>query len=290
MTYNLQRYENLSPVGNIEGYILKANQLPFLTEQQEQDFARRWFDEQDTEAARQLVLSHLRYVVRIAKGYLGYGLMLADLIQEGNIGLMKAVKRFNPTIGVRLAAFAVHWIKSEIHDFVIKNWRIVKMATTKAQRKLFFNLRRNKKGLAWFTEDEVQQVAKDLSVNPHDVREMESRLHGQDITFDLPEEAEDLSEGHVAPVLYLEDKNADPAHTLAVARNEHDQTHQLNLALSRLNEREQVIVQQRWLQESKATLQELADKFNISPERIRQIEVQAMKKLKEALLDLSKQA
>ena len=274
MGYTLQR---------IDGYIQQAQRWPLLTATEEQTLAFRWYDEKDTEAARQLVLSHLRYVVHIARSYMGYGLLLADLIQEGNIGLMKAVKRFNPTIGVRLAAFAVHWIKAEIHEFVIRNWRIVKMATTKAQRKLFFNLRSNKKRLAWFTQDEVDEIAKNLSVNPRDVREMESRLYGQDVTFDPPEESDDLTPGHVAPVLYLEDKRADPAHVLAEARQERDETDQLKQALLTLSAREQAIVEQRWLLESKTTLQQLAVQFNVSLERIRQIEQQALKKLKERL-------
>jgi len=284
MSYSLKRYDSLA-VGDIDGYIQQVYQLPLLSAEQEQEVGFRWYDSKDTEAARQLVLSHLRYVVHIARSYMGYGLLLSDLIQEGNVGLMKAVKRFNPTIGVRLAAFAIHWIKAEIHEFVIRNWRIVKMATTKAQRKLFFNLRRNKKRLAWFTEEEVQEVAKNLSVSPRDVREMESRLQGQDITFDLPEEHEDLTEGHVAPVLYLEDKRADPAHLLAEDRNEQDESYKLKQALATLSSREQAILEQRWLLESKTTLQELADRFNVSPERIRQIEQQAMKKLKERLVE-----
>ena len=228
-------------------------------------------------------MSHLRFVVHVARGYSGYGLPLADLIQEGNIGLMKAVKRFNPEVGVRLVSFAVHWIKAEIHEYVLRNWRIVKIATTKAQRKLFFNLRKSKKRLGWFNNGEVETVAKELGVSTTEVREMESRLAAQDATFEMPSEDDDSVSSYTAPVLYLEDKQSDIADNIEADNWETHTNNRLGHALATLDERSQHIVRSRWLDDQKATLQELADTYNVSAERIRQLEKNAMKKLKLAV-------
>lgn len=269
------------PQGNLDSYIRIANQYPILSAEQEKELAERYYYDEDLEAAKQLILSHMRFVIHIARGYLGYGLPLADLIQEGNIGLMKAVKRFDPNVGVRLVSFAVHWIKAEIHEYVLKNWRIVKVATTKAQRKLFFNLRKNKHRLAWFNEDEIQKVADDLGVSPQEVREMESRMTGQDLGFDLPV-GEDDSEAYT-PSMYLEDNSSNFADELEDEEQMGEATAQLAYALSTLDERSQDIIKTRWLDENKATLQELADKYNISAERVRQLENAALKKIKDAV-------
>ena len=266
------------PQGNLDSYIRIANQYPILSAEQEKELAERYYYDEDLEAAKQLILSHMRFVIHIARGYLGYGLPLADLIQEGNIGLMKAVKRFDPNVGVRLVSFAVHWVKAEIHEYVLKNWRIVKVATTKAQRKLFFNLRKNKHRLAWFNEDEIQKVADDLGVSPQEVREMESRMTGQDLGFDLPV-GEDDSEAYT-PSMYLEDNSSNFADELEDEEQMGEATAQLAYALSTLDERSQDIIKTRWLDENKATLQELADKYNISAERVRQLENAALKKIK----------
>ena len=271
----------LVPQGSIEGYIRAANEYPMLTAEEEKSLAERLYYEGDIEAAKKLVLSHLRFVIHVARGYSGYGLPQADLIQEGNIGLMKAVKRFNPEVGVRLVSFAVHWIKAEIHEYVLRNWRIVKVATTKAQRKLFFNLRKNKHRLAWFNEDEIQKVADDLGVSPQEVREMESRMTGQDLGFDLPV-GEDDSEAYT-PSMYLEDNSSNFADELEDEEQMGEATAQLAYALSTLDERSQDIIKTRWLDENKATLQELADKYNISAERVRQLENAALKKIKDAV-------
>ncbi|MNO95653.1 RNA polymerase sigma factor RpoH [compost metagenome] len=256
-----------------------VNSIPLLTVEQERDLAERLYYEQDLEAARQMVMAHLRFVVHIARSYAGYGLAQADLIQEGNVGLMKAVKRFNPEMGVRLVSFAVHWIKAEIHEFILRNWRIVKVATTKAQRKLFFNLRSQKKRLAWLNNDEVHRVAESLGVEPREVREMESRLSGQDMAFDPAAEADDDS-AFQSPAHYLEDHRYDPAVQLEDADWSDNSTSNLHEALQGLDERSRDILYQRWLAEEKATLHELADKYSVSAERIRQLEKNAMNKVK----------
>ncbi|MFB9066950.1 RNA polymerase sigma factor RpoH [Pseudofulvimonas gallinarii] len=267
-----------SAVGSLDGYIHAVNQVPMLTPEQEQALARRFTEEQDLDAARELVLSHLRFVVHVARGYLGYGLPMADLVQEGNIGLMKAVKRFDPDVGVRLVSFAVHWIKAEIHEFILKNWRIVKVATTKAQRKLFFNLRKAKKRLGWLTHEEVNTVARELNVTPADVMEMESRLNGRDIGFDAPDDGDD--DAPPAPVAYLVDESQDPE-SAAISSDQDDRAlSALHEGLERLDARSKDIVVRRWLAEPKATLQELADEYGVSAERVRQIEAAAMKKMR----------
>ncbi len=275
----------LAPVGNIEGYVKAINQVPMLEIEDERALAIRLRDYGDLEAA--LVLSHLRLVVSIARGYSGYGLPLADLIQEGNIGLMKAVKHFDPDAGARLAAFAVHWIKSEIHDYVIKNWRVVKVATTKAQRKLFFKLRQNKKHLGWFSQSERETVAQTLGVSESDVAEMESRLAGQDIGYDMS--AEDSSESvaslpMLAPAAYLEDENSNFAKNFENRDYKSFELEQLGNALNSLDERSRYIIKRRWLDEQKATLQELSSELKVSVERVRQIENSSLKKIKEMIL------
>ncbi|PKH01288.1 RNA polymerase sigma factor RpoH [Psychromonas sp. MB-3u-54] len=274
---NTNNSMSLVPQGSIGAYVQSVNQFSMLSAEAEKELAERLFHEGDLAAAKKLVMSHLRFVVYIAKSYAGYGLAQADLIQEGNIGLMKAVKRFDPSVGVRLVSFAVHWIKAEIHEYVIRNWRMVKIATTKAQRKLFFNLRRAKKRLGWFSHDEVATVAENLNVSTKDVLEMESRLNAQDQSFDLSDSDDD--ESGFAPVQYLEDKSAD---VFQVVSNENTQRHTKNKlysALSTLDERSQDIVSSRWLSEPKATLHDLAARYGISAERIRQLEENAMKKL-----------
>jgi RNA polymerase sigma-32 factor len=268
-----------SAVGSLDGYIYAVNQVPMLTPEQEQALARRFSEESDLDAARELVLSHLRFVVHVARGYLGYGLPMADLVQEGNIGLMKAVKRFDPDVGVRLVSFAVHWIKAEIHEYILKNWRIVKVATTKAQRKLFFNLRKAKKRLGWLTHEEVNTVARELNVSPADVVEMESRLNGRDIGFDAPDN-DDNDDAPPAPVAYLIDHAMDPE-SAAINDDQEDRAlSALHEGLERLDARSKDIVVRRWLAEPKATLQELADEYGVSAERVRQIEAAAMKKMR----------
>ena len=268
------------PAGSLDAYIQAVSSIPVLGAEEEHALALRFRDQQDLDAARQLVLHHLRFVVHVARGYLGYGLPLGDLIQEGNIGLMKAVKRFDPDVGVRLVSFAVHWIRAEMHEFILKNWRIVKVATTKAQRKLFFNLRGSKKRLGWMNRQEVETVARELKVSPDEVREMESRLAGQDITFDVTPETED-DDGHsVAPASYLAAEiQSDPAVALERSDWEQQGEEQLHRALVKLDDRSRHIMQRRWLDENKATLQELADQYGVSAERIRQLENNAIKKL-----------
>lgn len=268
--------------GNLDSYIRMANQYPILTADRERELAERFYYDEDLDAAKELILSHLRFVVHIARGYMGYGLPLADLIQEGNIGLMKAVKRFNPEVGVRLVSFAVHWVKAEIHEYVLKNWRIVKVATTKSQRKLFFNLRKNKQRLAWFNEQEIQQVADDLGVSVADVREMESRMTGKDMGFDLPTGGDD--EDAYAPSMYIEDDTSNFADELEDEQYNGRATAQLAYALAQLDERSQDIIKTRWLDEDKATLHDLAAKYHISAERVRQLETQALRKIKEAIV------
>jgi RNA polymerase sigma-32 factor len=266
--------------GSLDAYIQEVNKIPILTLEEEQELARRYLEDEDLEAARRMVLAHLRFVVHVAKGYTGYGLALGDLVQEGNIGLMKAVKRFDPDHGVRLVSFAVHWIRAEMHEFILRNWRIVKVATTKAQRKLFFNLRKSKKRLGWLSSDEVNKVAKDLGVKPEVVLEMESRLSGQDIGFDLPADTDDDT-SYVAPVAFLESELQDPGLEAELDDyRDHNDT-LLYAGLDELDERSRDIIRARWLQEdSKATLQELADRYGVSAERIRQLEANALKKMR----------
>lgn len=271
----------LVPQGSIEGYIRAANEYPMLTAEEEKELAERLYYKDDIEAAKKLVLSHLRFVIHVARGYSGYGLPQADLIQEGNIGLMKAVKRFNPEVGVRLVSFAVHWIKAEIHEYVLRNWRIVKVATTKAQRKLFFNLRKTKQRLGWFNENEVDMVANELGVSKEDVIEMESRMTGADVGFDLP--TDDGETETYSPSLYLEDKSSNFAAELENENFENQATEQLSAALESLDARSQDIIKTRWLDDNKATLHDLAAKYNVSAERIRQLEANALKKLKSAV-------
>ncbi len=274
---------NTLPTGSMDAYVSAAFQLPMLTEQQEHELAVRLRDRQDLDAARQLVMAHLRFVVRIARGYSGYGLPQHDLIQEGTVGLMKAVRRFNPDVGVRLVSFAVHWIKAEIHEFILRNWRIVKVATTKAQRKLFFNLRSSKKRLGWFSQEEIEGVAEDLGVKPETVVEMEARMSNHDVAFDLNDSDEDEGGTSFAPAAYLADMRNEPASQLEAADSETHQHEQLVQALADLDERSRDILQRRWLNEQKETLHELAETYGVSAERIRQIEKAAMKKLKGVL-------
>ena len=283
MGTSLQVVEQLSPGRNVDAYVQSVSTIPILTVEEERALADRLHQDNDLEAARQLVMSHLRFVVHIARTYSGYGLPLGDLIQEGNVGLMKAVKRFDPTMGVRLVSFAVHWIKAEMHEFILKNWRIVKIATTKAQRKLFFNLRSHKKGLGWMTNDEVNAVAEDLGVDASAVRQMEGRLASGDTAFDSPVDADDDA-AYQAPAAYLEDHSADPATQLENEDWEASSQRQLMQALEELDERSRDILAQRWLSEQKATLHDLAAKYGVSAERIRQLEKNAMKKLKGAML------
>ena len=269
------------PTGSIEAYIQTVNRFPMLSVEEEQSLARRFRDKEDLEAARELVLSHLRLVVAIARGYLGYGLPHADLIQEGNIGLMKAVKRFDPDRGVRLVSFAIHWIKAEIHEYILRNWRLIKVATTKAQRKLFFNLRSMKKGLAPLTEAEVNRMASTLRVKHDEVREMETRLAGQDVGFD----ADETDDEAYAPAQYLTaDASAEPAQQLEAVQAEQVRTEGIGRALEALDARSRRIVEARWLREKDtATLHELAAEFGVSAERIRQIEAKALTKMREIL-------
>ncbi len=278
---NKQLATAVMPTGSMESYISAAFQLPMLSQQEEHDLAVRWRKNKDLEAARQLVMSHLRFVVRIARQYAGYGLPQPDLIQEGTVGLMKAVRRFDPEVGVRLASFAVHWIKAEIHEFILRNWRIVKIATTKAQRKLFFNLRSSKKRLGWFSEEEIQDVAKDLGVKPEEVRNMEARLNNYDMAFDAGDS--DGDDEHVAPVSYLPDMRMEPERIIEAEDTERDENERLYAAMQELDERSQDILRRRWLSEKKATLHELADEYGVSAERIRQIEKAAMNKLQEKI-------
>lgn len=270
-------------VGSEEAYIHAVNRVPMLTAENEYGLAVNYRQEGDLEAARQLVMSHLRFVVHIARGYTGYGLPLADLIQEGNIGLMKAVKRFDPEVKVRLVSYAVHWIRAEIHEFILRNWRIVKVATTKAQRKLFFNLRGQKERLGWLSHAEVLLVAKDLNVKPETVLEMESRLSGQDIGFEARLDEDDEDSVIRAPAAYLESDVLDPATQTEDDDWRSQQSRALQHALETLDERSRDIVTRRWLGEQKTSLQELADAYHISAERIRQLEKNAMKKLQAAM-------
>ncbi|MBA55646.1 MAG: RNA polymerase sigma factor RpoH [Pseudomonadales bacterium] len=284
MTNALQPAFVTAPGVNLEAYVQSVQTVPVLSAEEEKALAEKLYFDGDVDAARQLVLSHLRFVVHIAKSYNGYGLPQADLIQEGNVGLMKAVKRFDPTVGVRLVSFAVHWIKAEIHEYVLRNWRIVKIATTKAQRKLFFNLRSQKKRLGWMSSDEINAIAKDLGVDASDVREMEGRLGAYDASFDAPVDADDES-ANQAPVYFLEDKTMDPAAMLEEDDWETSHNERLYQALTTLDERSRDILQRRWFDDDKATLHDLAAKYDVSAERIRQLEKNAMKKLKAHMLE-----
>ena len=264
------------PVGSLDNYIRAISTVPVLEPDEEFALATRLREHDDIEAAQRLVLSHLRFVVHIARGYAGYGLQLADLIQEGNVGLMKAVRRFDPTVGVRLVSFAVHWIRAEIHEYVLRNWRLVKIATTKAQRKLFFNLRKSKKHLGWLSADETKAVAEDLGVTPQEVTEMERRLSGHDVSFD-PDPSDETP---YSPTAFLPSPDADPAELVETADWESDAHDRLGLALDDLDERSRSIVARRWLTDDKATLHELSAEFGVSAERIRQIESAALGKLR----------
>lgn len=280
MNTSLQKLDLALPIGSLEAYIARVNQFPILTAEEEHNLACQLRDHQDLDAARKLVMAHLRFVVRIARGYAGYGLPQADLIQEGNIGLMKAVKRFNPDQGVRLVSFAVHWIRAEMHEYIIRNWRIVKIATTKAQRKLFFNLRKASKRLGWFNNEEIRDVAKALNVSEADVRTMEARLNSHDEAFEI----NPLEEDDYAPIHYLEDSRYEPSKLLEATNFAENREQKLHQALQKLDPRSKEILQQRWLATKKATLHDLANKYGISAERIRQLEQSAMSKLKEALV------
>ena len=266
----------LSPGESLEAYVQAVNGIPVLTSERERELAEQLFGDGDVDSARQLVMAHLRFVVYVAKGYSGYGLSEADLVQEGNVGLMKAVRRFNPEFGVRLVSFAVHWIKAEIHEFILKNWRIVKIATTKPQRKLFFNLRSAKKRLGWMNDTEVRDVAEQLGVAPEDVRQMETRLSAHDEAFELDSDVDD----GFTPSHYLADETLDPAIITEKDRFAGAQRGKLAKGFTDLDARSREIIQRRWLTDSKTTLQELADQFGISAERVRQLEQNALKKLK----------
>jgi RNA polymerase sigma-32 factor len=274
-----QNIASLTPGRDLDGYLNAIGGIAVLTADEEKEIAERLYYEDDIDAARYLVVSHLRFVVHIAKSYSGYGLNQSDLIQEGNVGLMKAVKRFNPEVGVRLVSFAVHWIKAEIHEFILKNWRIVKVATTKAQRKLFFNLRSAKKKMGWLNESEAQTIADDLGVSLKEVKEMEGRLTSHDTAFDSPV-ADDDDTAYQAPVNYIEDHSFDPAVAVENANYEQDSTARLQDAMLELDDRSKDILMRRWLHEEKATLHELAAEYGVSAERIRQLEKNAMNKVK----------
>ena len=267
------------PVGSLDAYIERVSSVPVLSREEELELAKRFHEHQDLDAARLLVLSHLRFVVHVARGYLGYGLPVADLIQEGNVGLMKAVKRFDPDMGVRLVSFAIHWIRAEIHEYVIRNWRLVRVATTKAQRKLFFNLRRMKKNLAWLSDEETRAVAGELGVEPREVREMEQRLAARDLSFDPAPDA-DEEEGVGSPSLYLPSPDLDPAATVEKEEWDGAVSDSLTAAIGRLDERSRAVIKARWLAEDKRTLQDLADQYGVSAERIRQIEATAIGRLR----------
>ncbi|TAK71985.1 MAG: RNA polymerase sigma factor RpoH [Gammaproteobacteria bacterium] len=283
MNTSLQTVDIRLPVSSLEAYLHYVNQIPMLTPEEEYELAVRLQQNNELAAAKRLILAHLRYVARVAKGYLGYGLPLADLVQEGNIGLMKAVKRFNPHLGVRLVTFAMHWIKAEIHEYILRNWRMVKVATTKAQRKLFFNLRNLKKRLSWMTSQEVNDIAKDLGVKPETVREMEMRLASTDASFEGNNDREEDDPHYFIPAGFLEDNRYNPAQQLEQTDWSEQSYGTIHKALSQLDERSQDIIRARWLNEEKLTLQDLADKYHISAERVRQLEKNAMNKLRTAV-------
>ena len=280
MGKELQPMDISAPGQNLEAYLNSIQNIAILSPEEERKLAEDLYYREDLEAARQLVMVHLRFVVHIARGYSGYGLPQADLIQEGNVGLMKAVRKFNPEVGVRLISFAVHWIKSEIHEYVLKNWKIVKVATTKAQRKLFFNLRNKKKDITWLSEDDVKMISNELDVKEDTVREMEQRMSSHDVSFD-PYSADDSEEGNTySPADYLTNEDSDPMEIVEKEDFARDQINQLQNAISDLDERSQLILKERWLTDDKPTLHELADKYGISAERIRQIEKKAMEKIR----------
>ena len=280
MGKELQPMDISAPGQNLEAYLNSIQNIAILSPEEERKLAEDLYYREDLEAARQLVMAHLRFVVHIARGYSGYGLPQADLIQEGNVGLMKAVRKFNPEVGVRLISFAVHWIKSEIHEYVLKNWKIVKVATTKAQRKLFFNLRNKKKDITWLSEDDVKMISNELDVKEDMVREMEQRMSSHDVSFD-PYSADDSEEGNTySPADYLTNEDSDPLEIVEKEDFARDQINQLQSAISDLDERSQLILKERWLTDDKPTLHELADKYGISAERIRQIEKKAMEKIR----------
>jgi RNA polymerase sigma-32 factor len=272
------------PVGSFDAYVDAISRIPVLSREDEVALATRLRDDNDLDAARQLVLSHLRFVVHIARGYAGYGLPVGDLVQEGNVGLMKAVRRFDPTVGVRLVSFAVHWIRAEIHEYVLRNWRLVKVATTKAQRKLFFNLRKYKRSLGWLSADETQAVARDLGVSAAEVTEMERRLASRDLSYDPAPDADEEEESY-SPASYLPAPDADPAIAVERAEWDDDTNGKVADALDKLDARSQAILRARWMSEQKATLHELADQFGISAERVRQIEANAIRKLRKLVVD-----
>ena len=280
MSKELQPMDISAPGQNLEAYLNSIQNIAILSPEEERKLAEDLYYREDLEAARQLVMAHLRFVVHIARGYSGYGLPQADLIQEGNVGLMKAVRKFNPEVGVRLISFAVHWIKSEIHEYVLKNWKIVKVATTKAQRKLFFNLRNKKKDITWLSEEDVKMISSELDVKEDTVREMEKRMSSHDVSFD-PYSADDGEEGNTySPADYLTNEDSDPMEIVEKEDFARDQINQLQNAISDLDERSQLILKERWLTDAKPTLHELADKYGISAERIRQIEKKAMEKIR----------
>jgi RNA polymerase sigma-32 factor len=274
----------VGPLGSVDAYLDRVSHIPVLNRDEELELANRLHRDGDLQAARQLVMSHLRFVVHIARGYSGYGLPVSDLIQEGNVGLMKAVKRFDPTVGVRLVSFAVHWIRAEIHEYVLRNWRLVKVATTKAQRKLFFNLRRHKKNLGWLTDAETQAVARELGVEPKEVTEMEKRLSSRDLSFDPAPDADD-EDGSYTPAAYLPQPDADPAVLIERDQWDGDVADRVGAALATLDERSQQILKRRWMTDDKATLHDLAAEYGVSAERIRQIEATAIKKLRNLVVE-----
>jgi len=279
---SLQVISPTAPGSDLTAYIASVNSIAVLTPEQERELARQYYYDDNVDAARQLVLAHLRFVVHMAKTFSGYGLSQADLIQEGNVGLMKAVKRFNPEVGVRLVSFAVHWIKAEMHEYILRNWRIVKIATTKAQRKLFFNLRSSKKRLGWLNNEETQAVAEDLGVDAKVVRQMEGRMSAYDTAFDADIDSDDES-AYRAPAYYLEDQNSDLAASVENAQWEELTNNSLHAAMAKLDERSKDILNSRWLTDNKTTLHQLADKYSISAERIRQLEKNAMNKIKASM-------
>lgn len=281
----LPALSNFTPNDNLSSYLQAVNAAPVLTVQEEHDLAVRYHNQQDLDAARTLVVSHLRHVVKVARGFSGYGLPLPDLIQEGSIGLMKAVKRFEPERGIRLVTFAMHWIRAEIYDYVVRNWKMVKVATTKAQRKLFFNLRKSRNQLGWMDNQEVDDLAHKLDVDSHVVREMESRMSGQDISFDGP--LNDDDEHVYSPSQHLGDSTTDPLHVVTEKQSQNEQDQGLLVAMHNLDERSRDIITRRWLNEEKPTLHDLADEYGISAERIRQIEKQAMKKMRGSIESLA---
>ena len=272
------------PIGSFDAYVDTVSRIPVLSREDELELATRFHRDGDLDAARQLVLSHLRFVMHIARGYAGYGLPLGDLVQEGNVGLMKAVKRFDPAVGVRLVSFAVHWIRAEIHEYVLRNWRLVKVATTKAQRKLFFNLRKYKRNLGWLSADETAAVARDLGVSEREVTEMERRLSSRDVSYDPVPDADEDDSSSYSPAAYLPAPDSDPAVAVERAEWDDDVSERVSHAMTQLDERSRAILRARWMEEPKATLHDLADKYGVSAERIRQIEANAIKKLQKLVV------